>query len=241
MEVTCTGTNPHAPLPLAQHRNGGPVRFRDSSIGISASDQQKTLPLPSLPPIARLQGTQHPIPEPSKANVPHDFTRWPDMDLSDPAPLTVYIPLETQPVAEARRGIDDGVAFTALSHIPGGWNGWPSGLFAMDVSLEDFKQTKNLQVNWATRSNGGDPGGSETTSTICNGMISNGRCLGILHCENPDRKVVRRPRTSPEVRGSCRKSSVGIRRGYTPGWMVSLDLRWSGGRETDAPRKRVRT
>ncbi len=60
----------------------------------------------------------------------------------------------------------------------------------MDVSLEDFKQTKKLQVNWVPHSNGSDPDGSEMASTIFDGKISNRRCLGMLHCENPDCKVV---------------------------------------------------
>ncbi|PBK87129.1 hypothetical protein ARMGADRAFT_1035021 [Armillaria gallica] len=47
----------------------------------------------------------------------------------------------------------------------------------MDVSLEDFKQTKKLQVNWVTHSNSGDPDGSEMASTIFDGNISNRRCL----------------------------------------------------------------
>ncbi len=60
----------------------------------------------------------------------------------------------------------------------------------MDVSLEDFKQTKKLQVNWVTHSNGSDPDGSEMASTIFDGKISNRRCLGMLRCKNPDCKVV---------------------------------------------------
>ncbi|PBK79052.1 hypothetical protein ARMGADRAFT_1093512 [Armillaria gallica] len=48
---------------------------------------------------------------------PTTSPRWPDIDLSDPAPLAAYVTLETQPAPEARRGIHDGVVFTALSHI----------------------------------------------------------------------------------------------------------------------------
>ncbi|KAK0434247.1 hypothetical protein EV421DRAFT_1992915 [Armillaria borealis] len=230
-EATRMGTNLHAPIPPTQHRNGGHVCFRDPSTGVLASDQQQTLPLPSIPSMARPQGTQHPIPESSKANVPHDFTCWPDIDLSDPALLTAYIPLEKQPALEARRGIDDGVIFTALSHIPGCWNSWPSGLFAKDVSLEDFKQTKKLQVNWATCSNGGDPDGSETASTICDGKISHRRCLGGLRCENPDCKVVCHPGTSPGVRDKqleqpCR---CGFELKYFDCPSRSYLIQWSGG------------
>ncbi|KAK0226743.1 hypothetical protein EDD85DRAFT_795065 [Armillaria nabsnona] len=184
-EASHTGINPRTPVPPYQHRNSGPVRFEGPSADLSTSDQKNALPLST----ARLQGIKRPTLELSKENVPHGFTRWPDIDLSDPVPLTVYIPLETQPEPEARRGIDDGVVFTTLSNFPGGWNGWPSGLFAIDVSFEDFKQTKKLQVNWAMRNNGGDPEGSETASTIRDGKISNRRCLGVLRCENPECKV----------------------------------------------------
>ncbi|KAK0465685.1 hypothetical protein IW261DRAFT_1427152 [Armillaria novae-zelandiae] len=194
-QATHSETILYAPVPLVQPRSRGPVRFfQDPTTGVSASDMSKTLPLPFLPSMPAIL---HPSLEPAKPIVPHDFTRWPDKDLSDPAPLTAYIPLEKQPKPEARRGNDDGVIFTALSQIPGGWNGWPSGLFAMDISAEDFKQTKKLQVNWATRSNGGDPDGSETASTIRDGKISNRRCLGVICCKNSDCKVVCCPGTSP--------------------------------------------
>ncbi|SJL17932.1 uncharacterized protein ARMOST_21502 [Armillaria ostoyae] len=191
-EASLTGINPRTPVPPSQHKNSGSVRFQEASAGLSTSDQKNALPLST----ARPQGFQHSILELSEENVPHNFTRWPDIDLSDPAPFTVYIPLKTQPEPEARRGIYDGVVFTALSRFPGSWNGLPSGLFAMDVTLEDFKQTKKLQVIWETRSNGGDPDGSETASTIRDGKISNRRCLGVLGCENPDCKVVCHPGTS---------------------------------------------
>ncbi|KAK0430415.1 hypothetical protein EV421DRAFT_1689971, partial [Armillaria borealis] len=111
------------------------------------------------------------------------------------------------------------------------WNSWPSDLFAKDVSLEDFKQTKKLQVNWATRSNGGDPDGSETASTICDGKISNRRCLGGLRCENPDCKVVCHPGTSPGVRDEqleqpCR---CGFELKYFDCPSRSYLIQWSGG------------
>ncbi len=104
------GINPSTAVPPSQHRNSGPVRFQGKSADLSTSDQKNTLLLSA----ARPQGIQRPTLELSKENVPHDFTRWPDIDLSDPAPLTVYIPLETQPEPESRRGIDDGVVFTTL-------------------------------------------------------------------------------------------------------------------------------
>ncbi|PBK90876.1 hypothetical protein ARMGADRAFT_1031976 [Armillaria gallica] len=59
----------------------------------------------------------------------------------------------------------------------------------MDVSLEDFKQTKKLQVNWVTHSNSSGPDGSEMASMIVDGKISNRRCLSVLRCKNPDCKV----------------------------------------------------
>ncbi len=153
-----------------------------------------------LPPITHPQGIQLPSLENTQANIPHDFTHWPEINLSDPAPLMIYNPLKTQPAPEAHRGIDAGVVFTTLSHIPGGWNGWPSGLFAMDVSPEEFNQTKRLQINWATRFNGGDSSGLETASTIAGGEITNRQCLGVVWCENPQCKVICRPGTTPAIR-----------------------------------------
>ncbi|PBK88252.1 hypothetical protein ARMGADRAFT_937709, partial [Armillaria gallica] len=80
------------------------------------------------------------------------------------------------------------------------WNGWPSGLFAMDVSPEEFNQIKRLQINWATRFNGSDSSGLETASTIAGGKITNRRCLGVVRCENPQCKVICRPGTTPAIR-----------------------------------------
>ncbi len=101
----------------------------------------------------------------------------------------------------------------------------------MDVSLEDFEQTKKLQVNWATRNNRGDIDGSEMAPTIRDGKISNRRCLGMLHCENPDCKVVCCPGTSPGVRDkqleqSCR---CGFELKYFDCPLRSYLIQWSGG------------
>ncbi len=196
-----------------------------------SSNQPKAGPLSSSPPILHPQELQPPILETTQANMPHDFTRWPEIDLSDPAPLTVYNSLETQPAPEARRGIDDRVVFTSLSRIPGGWNGWPSGLFAMDVSHDEFKQTKKLQVHWATRNNGGDVSGSETAPTIGGGKVTNRRCLGVVRCENPDCKVICRPGTNPAIRrkqldGLCRWE-FGLKHFDCPS--RSYLIQWSGG------------
>ncbi len=221
------GINPCTPVPPSQHKNTGAVRFQGPSADLSTSDQKNALPLS----MARPQRIQRPALELSKENVPHNSTRWPDINLSDPAPLTVYIPLKTQPEQEARRGIDDGVVFTTLSNFPGGWNGWPSGLSAMDVSFEDFKQTKRLQVNWAIHSNGGDPEGSETASMIRNGKISNRRCLGVIHCENPDCKVVCRPGTSSGFRDKQLEQPChcGYELKYFDCPSRSYLIQWSGG------------
>ncbi len=124
-----------------------------------------------------------------------------------------------------------GVVFTALSHIPGGWNGWPSGLFAMDVSPEEFNQTKRLQVNWATRFNGGDSSGLETASTIAGGKITNRRCLGVVRCENTECKVICRPGTTPAIRDRqvqhpCR---CGFELNHFECPSRSFLIQWSGG------------
>ncbi len=92
------GINPCTPVPPSQHKNTGAVRFQGPSADLSTSDQKNALPLS----MARPQRIQRPALELSKENVPHNSTRWPDINLSDPAPLTVYIPLKTQPEQEAR-------------------------------------------------------------------------------------------------------------------------------------------
>ncbi|KAK0477806.1 hypothetical protein IW261DRAFT_1420657 [Armillaria novae-zelandiae] len=106
-QATHSETNLYAPVPLVQPRSRGPVRFfQDPTTGVSVSDKSKTLPLAFLPSMPAIL---HPSLEPAKPIVPHDFTRWPDNDLSDPAPLTAYIPLEKQPKQEACRGNDDDI------------------------------------------------------------------------------------------------------------------------------------
>ncbi|KAK0234340.1 hypothetical protein IW262DRAFT_1452899 [Armillaria fumosa] len=119
----------------------------------------------------------------------------------------------------------------ALSQIPGGWNGWPSGLFTMDISVKDFKQTKKLQVNWAMRGNGGDPDSSETASTIHHGKISNRQCLGVIRCENPDCKVVCHPGTTAGGRNKQLKQTCrcGSELKYFDCASRSYLIQWSGG------------
>ncbi|KAK0234339.1 hypothetical protein IW262DRAFT_1452898 [Armillaria fumosa] len=92
-------TNPHAPVPPTQHRNRGPTCFQDSHSGVPVSDKPKMLTLLFLPSTA---ASLYPSLESLKSNVPHDFTHWPDNDLSDPAPLTAYIPLKIQPEPEGQ-------------------------------------------------------------------------------------------------------------------------------------------
>ncbi|KAF5371934.1 hypothetical protein D9757_011489 [Collybiopsis confluens] len=121
------------------------------------------------------------------------FSKWSPIDLSNPAPLSQFISLDSQSQSEARNLCDLGVNFTSLDKLVGGWNGWPSGKFAFNLSHEEYHNTKNLQVHWATRNIGGDRKGSRNSLTLDGGKMSHKDCLGIMHCENPTCSIITRP------------------------------------------------
>ncbi|KAJ3727855.1 hypothetical protein C8R42DRAFT_638950 [Lentinula raphanica] len=76
------------------------------------------LPSSSTIPIPSLQ-----LPQTSK-----NWTELPTLDLSNPAPLTKFIPLDPQPPYSCE--FDNGIVATALSHLPNGeWDSWPNGRF----------------------------------------------------------------------------------------------------------------
>ena len=158
-----------------------------------------------LPPSAAVPSNPVPhasLPQPTPTNtVPAKSlpisdpyaSKWASIDLSDPASLSQFLPLETQPDPEARNLCDNGVLFTSLDRLDGGWNGWPSGKFALDLTHQEYQDTKNLQVHWATRNIGGDRKGSRHSSTIADGKISHKICLGVMHCDNSECQIITRP------------------------------------------------
>ncbi|KIK53021.1 hypothetical protein GYMLUDRAFT_250730 [Collybiopsis luxurians FD-317 M1] len=123
----------------------------------------------------------------------HDFSKWAPLDLSTPAPLSSFTPLDPQPMAEFRNNCDSGVIFTSLENLTAGWDGWPSGQFALDLTHKEFLSTKGLQVHWATRNSGGDRIGQCNSVNIYGGKISTKQYLGVIHCTNPECKIVTRP------------------------------------------------
>ncbi|KAE9384070.1 hypothetical protein BT96DRAFT_1008466 [Gymnopus androsaceus JB14] len=72
-------------------------------------------------------------------------------DMTWPAKLTSFIPSHPQPESETR--FDQGIVFTSFDKLnEGEWPVWPSGPFALDISYQDFEETRKLQVLWATQS-----------------------------------------------------------------------------------------
>ena len=112
-----------------------------------------------------------------------------------PAKLTSFIPSHPQPESETR--FDQGIVFTSLDKLnEGEWPVWPSGPFALDISHQDFEETRKLQVLWATQSssvNGGK--GSFESPTTFGGKVSCRKCLGVLQCTEDSCPVVLRPVT----------------------------------------------
>ncbi|KIK53811.1 hypothetical protein GYMLUDRAFT_249999 [Collybiopsis luxurians FD-317 M1] len=148
-----------------------------------------------------LQPTSGPTEKPSPLF--HDFSKWAPLDLSTPAPLSSFTPLDPQPMAEFWNNCDSGVIFTSLENLTAGWDGWPSGRFALDLTHKEFLSTKGLQVHWATRNSGGDRIGQCNSVNIYGGKISTKQCLGVIHCTNPECKIVTWPHVNSKAYLIC--------------------------------------
>jgi hypothetical protein len=122
------------------------------------------------------------------------------IDLTDPAPLTAFIPLESQPKPECRHEHDVGVVFTAVELLEGGfWNGWPSGRFALDFDHAAYMKHGMLAVQWAARNCKGNNGrknqqGSVHSAKISGGKESYKKCLGVFRCTNIHGQIITRPK-----------------------------------------------
>ncbi|KAF5368795.1 hypothetical protein D9757_012291 [Collybiopsis confluens] len=196
-------------------KNGVKKRYRQNPSGPGESLEQRPSKMPKLLPIYQdttllrnlypmivLEYTKIPFHEnkPDNTNIGYkDCSKWAPLDLSNPALLSSFTPLDPQPMAEFRKLYDDGVVFTSLSNLVGGWNGWPSGRFAMNLTHGQFVSTKALQVNWATRNSGGDRTGQSSSPNIYNGKVSSKQCLGLIHCTSPDCQIISRPRVKSEA------------------------------------------
>ncbi|KAJ3963534.1 hypothetical protein EV361DRAFT_874789, partial [Lentinula raphanica] len=113
-----------------------------------------------------------------------NWTELPTLDLSNPAPLTKFIPLDPQPPYSCE--FDNGIVATALSHLPNGeWDSWPNGRFRLDLTHSEFMMTKRLAVQWATKTNTTRKSNSSILSTtVANGKVTNKKCLGVISCSN---------------------------------------------------------
>ncbi|KAF5366403.1 hypothetical protein D9758_009732 [Tetrapyrgos nigripes] len=127
------------------------------------------------------------------------------VDLTDPARLTAFVPLEPQPAPECRHNNDLNVLFTRVDLLEGGfWNGFPNGRFAIDLDHSTFTAHKNLAVQWATRGTTGANGKNGQSFTVNGETISHGResykqCLGILQCKNEHCKIITRPKIQAKI------------------------------------------
>ncbi|KIK64086.1 hypothetical protein GYMLUDRAFT_241299 [Collybiopsis luxurians FD-317 M1] len=52
----------------------------------------------------------------------HDFSKWAPLDLSTPAPLSSFTPLNPQPMAEFQNNCDSGMISTSLENLTAGWD-----------------------------------------------------------------------------------------------------------------------
>src|SRR6266446_1257472 len=48
----------------------------------------------------------------------------------------------------------------------GPWDGWPDGKFHHDFNLDEYRQSDNLKIHWATKALGGDRTGDEHAPTL---------------------------------------------------------------------------
>jgi hypothetical protein len=155
--------------------------------------------------LARAQGVDSssklPPPPPSQSYV-HDFTKVPELDMSDPAPLTQFTPLNPQPLSNSPRSLGQGVSFTSLELLGGGgWDSWANGPFILDLNHAQYEITKKLELHWVTKTNGGDKRGSVSSPDVQGGRISNKQCLGVIRCRNDACKILVRPKVrSADIR-----------------------------------------
>ncbi|KAH7874864.1 uncharacterized protein C8R40DRAFT_1237469 [Lentinula edodes] len=122
-----------------------------------------------------------------------NWTSIPLIDLSNPAALTTFIPLDPQPLSVCE--LDQGVIATLLGNLQGGeWDPWPNGRFRLDLTHTEYMATKRLAVQWATKSNTTRSRNSSVgSSTIAGGKILNKKCLGVLICTVEGCQFIGRP------------------------------------------------
>ncbi|KAF5372086.1 hypothetical protein D9758_004961 [Tetrapyrgos nigripes] len=175
-----------------------------TSISNAGHNTQNNAPLTVQPP-STVPALQKPIQDktvivPSAPAHPTNIAVYP-VDLTDPARLTTFVPLESPPAPQCRHKNDMSVPFTRIDLLEGGfWNGFPNGKFAIDLDYSTFSAHKNLAVQWATWGSSGANGKNGQSFTVNGETISQGResykqCLGILRCRNENCDIITRPKT----------------------------------------------
>ncbi|KAF5342948.1 hypothetical protein D9758_014967 [Tetrapyrgos nigripes] len=141
-----------------------------TSISNAGHNTQNNAPLTVQPP-STVPALQKPIQDktvivPSAPAHPTNIAVYP-VDLTDPARLTTFVPLESPPAPQCRHKNDMSVPFTRIDLLEGGfWNGFPNGKFAIDLDYSTFSAHKNLAVQWATRGSSGANGKNGQSFTI---------------------------------------------------------------------------
>jgi hypothetical protein len=161
--------------PHSQHSNTIPRAAASTVTTAPVTSNPATLKVTTAAPVASHPATSHPKPE-------KNWTDLPSFDLSNPAKCTPFVPLNPQPPSACK--FDQGVIATSLANIEGGWNEWVNGPFWIEVTHEEFVQTKRLLQHWATKGNSSDNGkGSVHSPTPAGGKVTNKKCLGVLECQ----------------------------------------------------------
>ena len=75
------------------------------------------------------------------------------------------------------------------------WDGWPDGEWSYQFTHSEYEALNKLSVHWATAVLGGDRHYNINSPTLEGGKHIKRKCLGIIHCQNPNCDMIIRPQT----------------------------------------------
>ncbi|KAF8518538.1 hypothetical protein BU17DRAFT_66375 [Hysterangium stoloniferum] len=75
------------------------------------------------------------------------------------------------------------------------WDGWPNGEWSYQFTHSEYEALNKLSVYWATIVLNGDKHHDINSLTLDGGKYTKCKCLGIIHCKNPDCDIVIQPQT----------------------------------------------
>ncbi|KAF9547038.1 hypothetical protein CPC08DRAFT_648858 [Agrocybe pediades] len=101
-------------------------------------------------------------------------------------------PLAVKKKRHSTSSVDEDTKSTALD-----WNSWPDGFLELDLTYEEYRETKELETHWANISTGGDRRGQYHADEWQKGKRLTRTCLGIISCENSECRIVIRPHIKP--------------------------------------------